>query len=1255
MSKINQIQNALRSLGDAAFQKLAEAYLHKKGYGIINSIGSVVGSDKVKTGTPDTLIPLSNGRYIFAEYTTQKGGVCTKFKADLSKCLDEVKTGIPISKIEEIILCHTSLFTTDEEESIREECQKYNINSNIFGISAISYDLYQKYPGIARDFLDIEVDTGQIVTPDEFVALYSKNAIATPLNTNFHFRKSELEEVLQKLDDNNLVIISGKTGIGKSRFALEACNLFAESHPGYQVRCIFLRGADLFEDLRVHFSEPGQYLIFVDDANRVNQFNCIVDLLHDRREDRQIKIIVTVRDYALERVKEKSLVHGRFFELQLKSLDDETIRHIVGNEYSINDRLYLDRIVNISQGNPRLAIMAAEVVKRANTFESIVNVSSLYDEYYSSIRKDMEELNDENILKTAGILAFFRVVDYSKEEMIEAIEVKFKMPKEIFWESICRLHQLELLEIHEDEVVKISDQVLATYLFYLTFFAKRVVNFSVLLNNFFPDLQHRLVDALNPVLNTFDSQKVIDVLRPSVDLAWETYKSANNEIDLMHLIEVFWFLKETDTLIYINDLITEIEAEEIYLSTLDLKPDSNLSSPSILTTLGVFIYSSDANFKMALELLFKYLTKCPDEVQRVLYLLTVQFGFKHDSYALGFIKQQTVIEVLWKEVKEGKNVLLSKLFLAVAEQYLYTNFSTTSFKTRNTLNTLSFDLPSTAELLQLRKTIWRHVFHLYRVLNFKDDVLNLLYKYSTCGYQVNVNELIKQDSAEIILFIETDLETGSYRSCLIVEEYLNFLENRGIPFKQNLQDRFKNQAYNISKVLLLNGTEKENYQRNHNHSEYEEFKRQRFTQYFNSYTFSDYQQFFNQCVDIQNEGKFQDRSSYFLSEIVDVLSVLANRDPDLYIKVLEYYLSLGDSFKFHDSPLVYQLIQICDVERTYELLNKFEYSSKNKRLFYFYQLLSQEKITIDHLEQLYHLYEGSKQNYIPDSLDFLLKYQLVDKSVIIRVAKIIWERSHSESNIIGKLSQLFNKFTEVNIIVYDLFKNNLPLLKQVYISVTDVDRHVDYNLQSFASILDLDPDFIIEHVNWIFKNKNQSYCLDSSHNYSFLWRREDYNNLINRTLEHIYKTENNYFLSNSFALKLFILKAEDRDGECLCNKQDTLLKNIIKHRHHDIRFIQLIFSIITQFSYPRRYQLIAMFVENNSNFKDFQKIPLESFINSWSGSAVPMYQARIDYYQSLIPCLNKVELLQHRQYIEKRIQGYRETVESEKKKDFMEE
>ena len=82
MSKINQIQNALRGLGQADFQKLADSYLHKKGYDRINSLGSVVGANKTRKGRPDTLIPLDNGKYVFAEYTTQQERVFEKLKVD---------------------------------------------------------------------------------------------------------------------------------------------------------------------------------------------------------------------------------------------------------------------------------------------------------------------------------------------------------------------------------------------------------------------------------------------------------------------------------------------------------------------------------------------------------------------------------------------------------------------------------------------------------------------------------------------------------------------------------------------------------------------------------------------------------------------------------------------------------------------------------------------------------------------------------------------------------------------------------------------------------------------------------------------------------------------------------------------------------------------------------------------------------------------------------------------------------------------
>jgi len=96
MSKANQIQDALYSLGGGEFQKLADAYVVEKGFGRINSIGSVVASNKVKAGTPDTLLATPEGNYIFAEYTTQKQGLLSKIKGDLGKCFDEAKTGSPL-------------------------------------------------------------------------------------------------------------------------------------------------------------------------------------------------------------------------------------------------------------------------------------------------------------------------------------------------------------------------------------------------------------------------------------------------------------------------------------------------------------------------------------------------------------------------------------------------------------------------------------------------------------------------------------------------------------------------------------------------------------------------------------------------------------------------------------------------------------------------------------------------------------------------------------------------------------------------------------------------------------------------------------------------------------------------------------------------------------------------------------------------------------------------------------------------------
>jgi hypothetical protein len=131
-------------------------------------------------------------------------------------------------------------------------------------------------------------------------------------------------------------------------------------------------------------------------------------------------------------------------------------------EFKINNYLYLDRIVDIAQGNPRLAVMAAQVAKDSKTLKSIRDVSELYDQYYSSIKSDLDALEDEGILKVAGIIAFFRSVDRTNNNLMSNIQRIFGITTEDFWKASKILHNMEVLDMFEKEVVKISDQILST-------------------------------------------------------------------------------------------------------------------------------------------------------------------------------------------------------------------------------------------------------------------------------------------------------------------------------------------------------------------------------------------------------------------------------------------------------------------------------------------------------------------------------------------------------------------------------------------------------------------------------------------------------------------------------------------------------------------------------------------------------------------------------------------------------------------------
>lgn len=640
-SKIKSL--ILSTLEGGGFQDLCDTLLCAEGYEDIFSLGMKAGTLKTTTGNPDTYFRSKSGKYIFVAYTTEQTSINKKIKEDIEKCLDQEKTGVSVKDIEKIICCHTSsTLKAGDDQALRKLCSSHGIELELYGIDRIANLLYRVYPYIAKDKLNFPIDSNQIFPIEEFIKQYdNSNGRTAPLTTTFLYRENEKKEIFEALEKEKVIIILGKAGVGKTRLALEIAKKYQKEN-NCRILCIKCNHLPIMEDLSRYISKAGKYLIFVDDANELVGLSHLIEYTIKDEDRYDIRIIATVRDYACKSVinEAKKLVNVKSYVIS--KFSNQEIQEFIKTNLKIENNDYIEQIVRIAGGNPRIAYMAGKLAIEKNDLRSIANMEELYKSYYGFFLETTTILTDLRLCLTAGIVSIFNIIDLENLDRIQDILNIVGMDKEAFTTNIHSLHSMEYVEIKSERVARISDQCLSNYMLYYVFFEKRLINFSDILRVGFRKHKNSTIKSVDILLNIFYSDKMKEYLIDEISKVWDEFKTDDKMFG--EFVRAFHIFKPEESLLYVCEKVEQAESVNIDINSLENEErEWNVDIKDDILQLLVG-YKKDHGLTEAIELIVKYCMKRQDAVKLVYSLFKSYYSVNKDSYYEGYFVQNLVID-----------------------------------------------------------------------------------------------------------------------------------------------------------------------------------------------------------------------------------------------------------------------------------------------------------------------------------------------------------------------------------------------------------------------------------------------------------------------------------------------------------------------------------------------------------------------------------------------------------------------------------
>lgn len=1236
MSKLTAIENAIIQLSAGEFQKFCDTFLSKMDkYGVILGYGMKTGTLKTTIGNPDTYFVRENGKYVFVVYTTQQDNIYNKIQEDIEKCFDQQKTGVELSDIEEIVCCHTSSnLSAGDDQKLHKMCSDKGILLRIYGVDEIAQQIYRNYPVIARDFLGIKIDTNQIMSAAEFVELYDSSETAAPLDTVFQNRVDELESLKDYIRGNKAVVVHGQAGVGKTRIVLEAARIVAQKD-GYKLLCVKSNNLQLYDDLVANTDRPESYLFFIDDANELSGLNLVLDYITREKSGYQIKVIMTVRDYVKKDVICEVEKHVKPCTYELSAFSDKEIKDFLNVNMQIMNEQFVDTIIKIAEGNPRIAYMAGKLAKETQSLEAVHDATQVYEQYYATVIQNKLGSN-RNLCLTAGILALVKAVMLEKLDCLDQILRIGHISRNEFVDCIRQLSFMEVVEIHRDKVATISDQCLANYMLYYEFFSQKSIPFSEVLTVGFVHFKEGVIQSVNTLLNLFAKENLHAYITEEVIKTWDKFKQ-EKEACFDDFVRVFHMFRSEEAFIIASEKIEKIPQEEVTDQHIDFEKGTFRSGEEILGLLTGYKYSH--HFETVIELLVEYSQKSDDNAIIGYSWLKNYCCVDIDSCRHDYHAEKIIANKLGEYTNRSSR--MQRFVLEYVSYALSFEFRSTELVRSDTFKMYDINLTNSKGVKEYRAVCWKILKKLSQEKSVQDEVYSAIRKYAVSVRGAEDASIVADDKP-LIMEIVDSLNCSSLNKALIVRDLKYGWEKCEITYE--IEDNlFQSSEWKLFELLEDNWIYS-----SLKYEDYEKQKEKNLISYADTLSKDEITNFIEAVAFISEIMESQKRYSVIHGTEAIVQRVCD--DPETAWCMFSAILIGGTNIGIHSSIVLRPLFSERSSQEIWEALDERDFILKNDWQLGFFQVLPEEQVNSYTYELLIDFLKSESDKNIQSSpyrsLHFLDKFERMDQSIYATASRIIFEkRTYSKFIVDIYFSGLFHEpdYSPEDLIVK--YASDMSLLRDIFFFILKNGRLADYKGHFLITFLAIDDSWVDAYAEFVYEKTQDSRDHDYNQ-YMFLWRSDDYLKYFDRIFEKIsdnYDDLYDWRYANVFKA-MFVHKEND---QLVPERQEKWVLHIVERYATDNRIICLL-SAISESRAELRNRAFREFLSLNDDYEMFEKIQLDS--NLWGGAVngiIPDLQRRIEFLESLLPYAQGVKYLKHAKRIRDRIDFWKVQIEHE--------